>query len=214
MKALNNSYLEFSLPKWFDSPEALKEMLFTLWNRRYYELHEEAANSLIEEAFEEALKAFGKPNDLTGHRRYVYMAWAMALAARPTLQHWFPEDTRPDTALEKIGSWAKAGVEMPADFAKSLFWDFPSKGAHTGAVEAYDIFYSSLRTLDQAYAYESMVSILEDAINGEAITPYYNVRRTVWNWWLLDVIPCAYYLRLPSTLCNYLGTAVPLEQQF
>jgi hypothetical protein len=202
MIALNNCFTEFILPEWFNAPQALKETLHKVWNRQYLDLYDEGGNSDLYDAFKEVIEALGMPDDLIGHKRYVYMAFGIALSARFTVKGWFPEDERPDIALEKVRCWLETGVEIPNNFAETLFPDYYRKGAHIPPGEAYTVLYRFLKTLNKADAYQSLLWLLDDAFTSEALTLKYNERRKFFNWWIVDVTPSAYCLRLPSHLCT------------
>ncbi|MUG95082.1 hypothetical protein F7734_23040 [Scytonema sp. UIC 10036] len=47
---------------------------------------------------------------------------------------------------------------------------------------------------------EEIIGILYDAITGDAISPFAAAKRDLFNWWIIDVVPSAYYLKLPSNL--------------
>lgn len=59
-------------------------------------------------------------------------------------------------------------------------------------------------------AYRALFNILDAAINDEAISPHYWAKRAIFNWWLIDVVPAAYTLRLPATICTDRGDPVDL----
>jgi|GEM_PF-1171695 len=209
MKTFNNFFTEFLLPKDFNGPEKLKETLRGVWDRRYRELYDEGGDCEVYDACEDVLKAFGMPDNSIGHKRYVYMGWPIALAASFTIKGWYPEDERPGIALEQVRCWFQQGTEVPLNLADTLFSDYYQKGAHTAAGDAYAVLYRFLKTLDQTQAYQNLLWMLDDAFESEALTLQYLERREFFNWWILDVTPSAYYLRLPSYLCTA-GGIVPL----
>jgi hypothetical protein len=213
MKTFNNCFTEFLLPEWFDGPEDLKETLRKVWDKQYSDLYDEGGNCDVYDAFKDVLEAFGMPDNVTGHKRYMYMGWAIALAASFTLKGWFPEDERPEIALEQVRSWLKQGTEVPLNLADTLFSDYHQKGAHTAAGEAYTVFYRFLKTLDQTQAYQNLLWMLDDAFTGEALTLQHLERREFFNWWVIDVTPSAYCLRFPSYLCTA-GGIMTLDEKF
>ncbi|MBD2775427.1 hypothetical protein [Iningainema tapete] len=44
------------------------------------------------------------------------------------------------------------------------------------------------------------IDILYDAIAGDAISPFAAAKIDLFNWWIIDVVPSAYCLKLPSNL--------------
>lgn len=71
---------------------------------------------------------------------------------------------------------------------------------YQAADEAYNIFYGLLKTLNKESAYEEIIDILYDALTGDAISPFAAAKRDLFNWWIIDVVPSAYCLKLPSNL--------------
>ena len=137
------------------------------------------------------------------------MGLAIALAARPTLAYRFPQDKRPDFVLQKVSEWLEKEQWSGAEWAELFFADYWT-GAHTEANEAYDIFRQLLKMVNINDAYRALFNILDAAINDEAISPHYWAKRSIFNWWLIDVVPAAYMLRLPATICTDRGDPVPL----
>lgn len=203
----NNS--NFQLPQWFDGPESLQVALREVWETKYDDLYEDDATAETDEAFGSVLLAFGQPDTIVSHKRYVYMGLAIALAARPTLTYRFPKDKRPDLVLEKVSAWLEREEWSGSEWAELLFADYWT-GAHTEANEAYDIFRQLLKMIHINDAYYALINILDAAINDEAISPHYWAKRAIFNWWLIEVVPAAYHLRLPATICTDRGDTVRL----
>ena len=199
----------FQLPQWFEGPEALQVTLREVWETKYEELYEDDATDEIYEAFRSVLAIISEPDSAVSHKRYVYMGLAMALAARPTLTDRFPQDKRPDFVLQRVFAWLESGQWEGPEWAELLFADYWT-GAHTEANEAYDIFRQLLKIININDAYRALFNILDAAINDEAISPHYWAKRAIFNWWLIDVVPAAYSLRLPATICTDRGDPVHL----
>ncbi len=197
---IDGYYTEFKLPQDLVIPNNLLILIHEVWNRKYRDLYENGGKYNVEQAFEEVLQTFGMPINTIGHKRYVYMAMGMALPAQATLKHYFPDDSRPDIIVAKVNNWIENGVEVPDDFADSLFPDIDEGGIYQAADEAYNIFYGLLKTLNQESAYEELINILYDAITGDAISPFAAAKRDLFNWWIIDVVPRAYCQKLPSSL--------------
>jgi hypothetical protein len=205
-----NHHENGQLPQWFEGSEALQTTLREVWETKYEELYEEDATDETYSAFRSVLAAFGLPDSTLSHKRYVYMGLVMALAARPTLAYRFPEDRRPDFVLQKVSAMLSKGQWEDSEWAELLFADYWT-GAHTEANEAYDIFRQLLKMININHAYRSLFNILDSAINDDAISPHYWAKRSIFNWFLIDVVPAAYYLRLPATICTDRGTSVHLS---
>ncbi len=202
----NKFYNTFRLPKWFNGPDILRTTLLDVSKTRYYDLYEDDTNDRTSEAFERVLSIFGLPEESVSHRRYVYLGLTMALATRPTLAYRFPEDKRADMVLQVAWAWLLMGQQPALNWTQQLFADY-SIGAYTEANEAYDIFHNLLRAFDRKQAYDAILNILDAGINDEAISPHHWAKRLIFNWWLMEVVPAAYFLRLPDTICTDAGEA-------
>ena len=205
-------YTDFKLPSNSDIPEQLQQTLRTVWDRKYDDLYERGGNSDVEEAFAEVMTAFGMPNDAISHQRYVYMAYGIALAAKPTIKHYFPEEHKADIVEGIISCWLKDGGEIPETWADTLFPHIDKIGKYQASNEAYNIFYGLLQTLNTKTAYNAILDILYDAITGDAISGFAAAQRDMFNWWLIEVVPAAYCLKLPSTLYSGKWDFPPLSQ--
>jgi hypothetical protein len=205
-------YTEFKFPKNLDIPTQLKETLQAVWDRKYRDLYEKDGNCDVEAAFVEVMTALGMPNDAISHQRYVYMSYAMALAAQPTIKHYFPQESKVEIIQAIVSCWLKDGCEIPETWADTLFANSKEIGRYQAADEAYSIFYGLVKTLNQKTAYNAILHILYDAITGDAISGFAAARRDMFNWWLIEVIPAAYCLKLPSTLYSGKWEFPPLSQ--
>ncbi|PSB39731.1 hypothetical protein C7B69_01735 [filamentous cyanobacterium Phorm 46] len=205
-------YTEFKLPKNLDIPEKLKETLQAVWDRQYRDLYERGGKSDVEAAFVEVLTAFGMPNDAISHQRYVYMAYAMALASQPTIKHYFPEERKVEIVQAIVSCWLKDGCEIPETWADTLFSNINEIGRYQASDEAYSILYGLVKTLNPKTAYKAILHILYDAITGDAISGFAAAQRDMFNWWLIEVIPAAYCLKLPSTLYSGKWEFPPLSK--
>lgn len=64
----------------------------------------------LENAFEKILSALWSSSDKSSHRRYVWMAYTLALAAKPTVEAYLPNDSRSEQVLETTATWLKKDV--------------------------------------------------------------------------------------------------------
>jgi hypothetical protein len=205
-------YSDFKLPSNSDIPEQLQETLHRVWERKYRDLYETGGKCDVEEAFVEVMTAFGMPNDVISHQRYVYMADGIALAAKPTIKDYFPEENKTDIIQGIVSCWLINGGEIPETWADTLFPNINKIGKYQATDEAYNIFYGLLQTLNTKIAYDAILDILYNAITGDAISGCTEARRDMFNWWLIEVIPAAYCLKLPSTLYSGKWDFPPLSQ--
>jgi hypothetical protein len=188
----------FTLPSWFMGPRELHELLRTYWEKRYADLFEAEGEASWRDAVEGILEAFGGPDDLPGHRKYVYMAWSLALAAYPTVKAWAPDDGRPDQVLDRVKAWTREAETLHGEDQESLF--LPSIRPPQALSEAFDVFRNLLLVLDAAQARSALMEILDDCLEGYAIFPGSEGRRALFDWWLTEVVPASWCLRLPTRI--------------
>ena len=174
-------YTDFKLPSNSDIPDQLQQTLRTVWDRKYDDLYERGGKCNVEEAFVEVMTAFGMPNDPISHQRYVYMAYGIALAAKPTIKHYFPEEHKADIVQAIVSCWLKDGGEIPETWADTLFPNINKIGKYQATDEAYNIFYGLLQTLNTKTAYNAILDILYDAITGDAIFGFAAAQRDMFN---------------------------------
>ncbi len=200
MRIFNRGYYkEFILPPECNIPEELKLILQNVWNRKYDDLYERGGNCSVETAFEDVLKVFGMPENTISHRRYVYMAYGIALATKSTIKNYFPKESRFEKVQNTVDSWINQGVQIPEDFADKLFPDMGEFGSYQATDEAYNILYALLKTLEPKIAYDAILDILYDAMTGDAISDFAAAMRDIFNWWIIEVVPSAYCLKLPPS---------------
>jgi hypothetical protein len=206
-------YTDFKLPKNLEISKQLQQTLHSVWHRKYRDLYERGGKYNVEEAFVEVMAAFGMPDDAISHQRYVYMAYGIALAAKPTVKHYFPEEHKTDIVQGIVSCWLKDGGEIPGTWADTLFPNIDKIGKYQATDEAYNIFYGLLQTLNTKTAYNAILDILYNAITGDAISGFAAAKRDMFNWWSIEVIPAAYCLKLPSTLYSGNWNFPPLSKR-
>ncbi|WP_049802503.1 hypothetical protein [Gloeothece verrucosa] len=62
-----------------------------------------------------------------------------------------------------------------------------------------------MRVIDPLQAKEAILEIIDDCLEGYAIFPGSQGRRELFNWWLLEVVPAAWCLKLPQHLYTIKG---------
>jgi hypothetical protein len=206
-----NDFSTFNLPDWFCATAQFKETLFEIWSRRYDDLYDEQGDTQVHESFRLVLNALGSPENPIEHKRYIYMAWTIGLAVYPTVKAWYPDDTSSIAALEAVQAYLEQNIKLDVNLPNKLFPDFPHKGAHTAAGEAYAVLYQMLKVLNQEDAYDCLLWTLESAILEQGIVSQHTEIRKVFNWWITTVTPAAYCLRLPSCLYT-LGGVVSCDE--
>lgn len=153
--------------------------------------------AIVNSDFEELLEAFGKTDQIDQHKRYIYLAWAMALTTQSIIKHYYPKDNSFYKVEEQVKLSLIQGTKNVNHLANQLFLNINKIGKYQAVDEAYNILYNCLQTLDQELAYQAVLNILYDAITGEAIAGFSLPKRDIFNWLLIEVIPYAYCLQLP-----------------
>jgi hypothetical protein len=197
-------YREFKLPAWFEGPRELEQLLQRLWGHSYPELYEEPQPDRpvgsMDAAEEDVLAFLGDTGEPFAHRRHIYMAWAFALASRPTVRSWAPDDDRPDRVLIVIESFlAGRQVDIPP-----LESTFPHVVTPPQALnDGLDVFRSALQALQPLHARDALLSVLDACLEGYAIFPGADGRRDLFNWWLVEVVPAAWMERLADKIYTF-----------
>ena len=207
-------YREFRLPEWFNGPEELTKILQEVWNRSYPDLHDRGGKDDLEEAIGELLKTLGTLNNEMTHKRYVYIAWTMALAAEATIKHYFPDNQIFSLVEKQVLLWLEKGVEVPDNFANTVFSDLEKIGKYQAAGEAYNILYATLNSLEVENADEAVLDILDDVLTGDPVSGSTDTKRDIFNWFIVEVIPAAYCLRIPDTIYSGKWKFPPLIEYY
>src|SRR5581483_6363413 len=104
-------YPSFQLPDDLTSEDALRKLLSDLWDYRYDQLYEDSADDRpsgdLVQACQRLIQFLAADNPSQGHHRLLYMGWALAQAAAPTVAGWAPNDTRPQLVLQATNKLLK-----------------------------------------------------------------------------------------------------------
>jgi hypothetical protein len=198
----SGSYSRFELPAWFSGPPALTTLLAELWHHRYPELYEpddDRPVGAVETACGAALDALWPPDDPQGHRRWLFLGWALGLAAKPTADGWAPEDERPAAVLAAVERWV-GGEDAVLDADQLFPWVVTPPQALS---EALDVFRNLAQALDPARARDGLLTVLDDCLEGYAVFPGSDGRRDLFNWWLVEAVPAAWCQRLPDRIYTF-----------
>ena len=154
-------YKSLNSPELIYGSKRLFNTLQKVYERRYADFYLDNGSDDVEESFEEVLQVIGDPMDLINHQRYVTIGWAIALAAQPTIQYYFPDDYRADTVVKHVSIWIGNQIKLSGNVANTLFPEINKDGfgGHPAAEEAYHIFYNLIKSLDPKDAYEAIIDI-------------------------------------------------------
>lgn len=206
-------YPSFKISSSFEIPVSLGNLLKEIWQRHYEELYEEEADGTtsLENAFEKVLDALWSSSDLYSHRRYVWMAYTLALATQPTVEAYLPNDFRMEQVLERTATWLQNAGTSSIPEIHNLF---PEVSVGSQAIdEAIDVFRNLQRMTDLEQAREALLEILDNCFEGYAIFPGSAGKRDLFNWWLVEVVPAAWCLQLPNTIYT-MKWSLPLAHNF
>jgi hypothetical protein len=118
-------------------------------------------------------------------------------ASEPSVHAWRPDDERPAIVLSAVEKHLSTNAPEPRDW-RALFPQVvsPPQALH----EALDVFWNLARMIDSADPVPSLIEIFEDCFEGYAIFGGSQGRRDLFNWFLVEVMPAAWSLRLPDRI--------------
>ena len=209
MNQYQGKFGTFALPSWFRGPEKLERAIRRAWKASYKDLYQPYGESKADNAFAELLGTLGDLSNHTVHKRYVLNGLAMALAVQETIFRYRPEDNRPAAVIAHVCSW----FHDPGTDSQRIRVLFQPEIAHRGRFvavdESYNVLYNLLLGLEADRAATAIQDVLYDAVTGDAISPLVEAKRDIFNWWLIEVLPASYHLRLPRLL--YAGRTPALK---
>jgi hypothetical protein len=204
-------YTEFRLPPWFEVPDSLRRLLETAFAQRYEELYEKVdgpqGGPTLRGTLDELVDALWGQGGGTGHRRFVYLGLALALASRPTMERHEPGNPGPAAAIARSRTW----LERPGEFQEvDREAVLPEKWSGSQARdEAVLVFRAHWPLLDPAQARDALLQMLDLCLEGYAVFPGSDGRRDLFDWLLVEAVPAAWCLRLPEAIYSREGPWPP-----
>lgn len=202
MKKFNVGYYpEFKLAEHLPIPNELENKLRISWDYDYFDFRDSKGIDVMDEC-EEILLSFGSsglPASIE-HKRYVYMALAFAHAGIPVIKRLRPNDTRAERCLKIVEEWFVGSNVKTKDWADKLFPEVKTRVAGTFLDEVFDNLYNLLKIVNSNCPPNEILDILYDAFTGEWSGGSLEGNRDMFNWWLIEVIPAAYHLQLPTSI--------------
>jgi hypothetical protein len=193
---------------------ALHTLLDKIWHAQYPDLYEEASNEYpiqdITDACQQIVAFFVEHDRDQSHQRLVYVGWGLALAVLPKLTYLTPHDPLPQKVLDAVQQWMHSGG-MP-QLTENMVRD-PIPTGLQSLNESRFVFAELARALHPESAAREVLAILDDCLEGYAIFAGSQGRRDLFNWVLVDVIPAAWNLRLPTMIYTLSGPQQLTEEQ-
>jgi hypothetical protein len=164
---------------------------------RYPELYEAVDDRPardIEPVVDEILNVFGDPRvDDQAWRRFGYIGRALLIEVVRTISgHWPAATATAQAVLVALDEWLSSS-SVPALLDDQI--DGPR--APQAIAEAIDVVCNAARLTDRNCARDAVAEMVDDCLQGYAVFPGSAGRRSLFNWWLHDVVPAAWSLQRP-----------------
>lgn len=203
-------------------PDFSQHVLKKVWQQHYEELYEPETEepTSLSHAINQILELFQDSNQTLTHLRYVWMALILAIVVEPTIKYYQPSSSIPEQIIEQISYWlletSANMLELKKDSTKVTNQDkidiiienikinntFNDSKLTSLQIwqEALDVYLNAVKVLDFNQSSQALVEILDDCLEGYAIFPGSRMRRELFDWWLLEVVPATWYLLPPSSI--------------
>ena len=220
-------YTHFELPPWFTGPPSLRELLETLFDRRYAGVDEEGTEPAPwsqADACGLLVDALLGQGDSVGYRRVGYLVWALVFALGPTAFFCAPNDPAEMAVMTSLELWL--GMPDPdVDLRGRLLgmpeaghgpewlhfaidrigtepsWDYGSIAEGRDCEAAKRAFVAVAGVLaGPDVARPWVLELLDLCLRGTIVAETSVERRDVWHWLLVQVIPAAWHLQLPEDI--------------
>ncbi len=200
-------YPEFRLPSWFEETSDVRQLLRTLWDRRYKGVDEEEDGPTpwsVQEAYATLINVLWGMGDVVGYQRCIFLGWGLALACAPTIARWAPMDPMPQRVLDAVPPRLRKPVGVLSRNWSPLFPHLQVGTQYQELDEARLAFRAFTQLLDDRnQARPALVEMLGHCMEGMAINEGGDGRRDLWNWVLIEVTPAAWSLRLPDFIWTW-----------
>jgi hypothetical protein len=176
----------------------LQSLIDSAASARYPELYEAAdqrPGKDLEQVIDEILNMFGEPRtDQRAWRRLGYMGHALLLEVLPTIAAYWPDGTAVANAtLAALERWLDS-ADNPIPLSEHIDGPMTSQAI----AEAVDVLRNAARLTDAARARDAAAVMIDDCLQGYAVFPGSEGRRTLFDWWLHVVVPETWALRHPA----------------
>jgi hypothetical protein len=178
---------------------SLEPLIHDAAGARYPELYEAVDDRPardIEPVVDEILTVFGDPRvDDEAWRRFGYVGRALLLEVLPTISGHRPAAVASAQAvLTALDRWLSSS-SAPGPALLDVQIDGPR--APQAIAEAIDVVCNAARLADRSCARGAVAEMVDDCLQGYAVFPGSAGRRSLFDWWLHDVVPAAWSLQRP-----------------
>lgn len=207
----------------YNMPDSFQRIIKKVWHQNYEELYEPETEGItsLSHAIDEILELYKDNNQTLTHLRYVWMALILALVVEPTIKYYQPSCSITEKTIKYINLWLLEVSEnmFNSNHESTQSIGFNYQGESDNIIqdiknncnfndskltsfqiwqEALDVYINAIKILDFNHSLKALIEILDDCLEGYAIFPGSQGRRELFNWWLLDVVPSAWYLLPPN----------------
>ena len=183
--------------------EQIENELLYLWNKAYGELYEEDwidSEAIISEGeldsdITKILAFYGDGSNEDSFKRFIYINWALCIAAKPKINGYLNNRSEYDSILKDLKLWSENN-------SYSLIDAFAKYNLNTGdagaAMEAIMVYQNMLKIPTSQYIIEIVADSIDSCLQGTAICHGTIDKRAIFNWLIVDVFPNAYFYKLPN----------------
>jgi hypothetical protein len=190
----------FVLPESDGLPAQLQSLLQELWQSNCDPLYNNECLSFME-GMSKLLDALCPAADeVVGHRRLVYLAWALGLGVLPTITHALPKEKRPYQILHWLEQWSHGELLFEQITQPDLFPELTQPTYTLAVDEALCVFVDLPHVLDKEQAHKYLLDIFDLIFDGYAMSVDASEHTDIMGWMLMEVIPAIYHCRLPEKI--------------
>jgi hypothetical protein len=204
MTSYINDHPSFNISPAYDIPLSLKNLLSEIWAQQYQEHskeHDGDATTSLSDAFTNVLDALW-PESISvhaGHKRYVWMAYALGFTIGPTINRDPMYKQQAALILMGISRWLR-GKTAALDFPREEELNASVIEGELAMDEARSVLQNLRKITDPAEARTALLQILDDCFEGYTVLQDVYRRRDFFHWWLVEVVPAAWCMRLPKVI--------------
>jgi hypothetical protein len=127
------------------------------------------------------------------------MAYALGFTIGSTLERNTHYKQQAGHVLMEISRWLR-GKTATLDFSREDELALSVIETELALNEARNVVQNLQRVIDPGEARKILLQILDDCLEGYALLRDVSRKRTLFNWWLVEVVPAAWCMRLPKVI--------------